>query len=73
MSEQLQKHVCYHLKIGSRHQKVKFAVRHYKGVDKVCRKGLNVYEYKGAIQINNDSHFRFYYRHSLGSQTIFVK
>jgi len=73
MTEQLQRTGCYHLKIGSRRQKVKFAGRHYKGVDEVCRKGLNIYEYKGAIQINNDSHFRFYYRHSLGSQTIFVK
>ena len=29
MSEQLQRHVCYHLTIGNGHQKVKFADRHY--------------------------------------------
>ena len=63
MSEQLQRHVFYHLKIGSRHQKVKFGDRHYTGFDEVCRNRLDIIcDYKEGIQINNDSYIRVHHR-----------
>ena len=73
MTEQLQRHVWYHLKIGSRHQKVKFSGIHYQGFDENCRKGLNVCDYNEDIQINIDDYFRFHHRHSLESQRYFFK
>ena len=47
MTEQLQRHVCYH----------------YNGFDEVCRKVLDVCDYEVGIHNNNDTYFHNHHRH----------